>query len=106
MFILIPPIQVARNAQKALNRRAELPKTQKGLTATGHKRAKQLAMREPLTVKDLKVMNAWFARHYVTSFQSPHYRKKQNAWIAWHAWGGTEGMNWIRDKLKELRKIK
>lgn len=98
-----PPLSVRLNAIKALNRRADLPASYKGLTATGHRRAKQLADKESmLTIKDLKNMRAWFARHYHTSFLSPHYSKRQRAWIAWHAWGGTEGREWVENTLQNI----
>ncbi len=96
------PLSVRRNAKKALKRHTELNSSKRGMTATGLARAKQLAENQSLSIDDLREIRAWFARHYEISYKSPAYALRERAWVAWHAWGGTEGRNWVRETLRHL----
>ena len=78
-----------------------------GATATGWRRAKQLANDDSISIEDLQTMRAWFARHIYTSY--PGYKSWVDAgkplddtqWhntrsiIAWLTWAGNAGFNWI-----------
>lgn len=97
------PLQARKNAINALKRRKELPISKQGLKEQGLKRAEQLANNKIFTLNDLKVMQAWFARHYQTSYKSPKYRLRENAWVAWNGWGGTHAQKWVNDTLKEYK---
>jgi hypothetical protein len=81
----------------------------KGATETGWKRAKQLSTKDEISLKDVRYMRNWYARHVYTS--RPGYdswvqagRPKTSDWfnkrsiIAWYTWGGDAGLNWINSK--------
>lgn len=97
------PLAAQKNAAKALKRRDELPRSKQGMKEQGLNRALQLSENKPFTVKDLRVMQAWFARHYRTSYLSPKYKLRERAWIAWNGWGGNAARKWVRETLNKLK---
>lgn len=77
-----------------------------GARDLGISRGHQLAKTKTVSVKDLQVMRAWYARHVVTSYPSyarwksasDEERDKKNKWngtVAWLLWGGTPGYYWV-----------
>lgn len=85
----------------------------KGGLETGWARAKQLATKREISLKDLRYMRAWFARHIFTSY--PSYKKwvkagrpKDSKWhnkrgiIAWLIWGGDAGYLWVNSKKNTI----
>lgn len=76
----------------------------RGATSTGWGRAKQLSTKQCVPLDTLRIIRNWYARHYYTS--KPGYdawrrtgdKKHQRAVIAWLAWGGTPGLNWVNSK--------
>ena len=96
------PDDVRRTAAAGL----ELKRTgYDGARALGMRRGRQL-VGGSVTVDDLQVMRAWFARHVHTSY--PNYvawqnatdsdRARRGAWrgaVAWMLWGGTPGYCWV-----------
>ncbi len=99
-----PTAAMAANAEKALERRAELPKSKRGMTPTGIARARDISNRRGLSEATVREMNAWFARHESTSRNSPNYDKHEKAWISWNGWGGDEGKTWAAGVVKGLDK--
>lgn len=85
------------NAQRALNIR-----DQYGIscgTPVGWARANQLANGENITRDTISRM-ASFERHRQNSKGDP---KKDCGALMWLAWGGSEGIEWAQNKLKELK---
>ena len=90
-----PPVAVARNAQRALDVRAEKPPSQQGMTLVGLARARQLAERRPVSVATLRRMLSYFARHEVDK-QGATWDEQGKGWQAWYGWGGDEGRDWAQ----------
>lgn len=76
---------------------------------TGWKRAKQLSSKSSISIKDLKYMRAWFARHIYASY--PTYKKwikagrpKDKSWhrkhgiISWLIWSADAGFKWVNSQ--------
>ena len=87
-----------------------------GARALGIRRGHQLAEQRAVTVQDLQVMRAWFARHVSTSY--PNYerwcaasaaerghRDKWHGAIAWLLWGGTAGYRWVLSAANQRRVV-
>ncbi len=85
-----PPAGAAAAARRALERRAELPPSQRGMTPVGLARARQLANRQEFSPSTIDRMVSYFARHAID--------KRGNTWAdygkgrqAWDGWGGDAG---------------
>jgi HK97 family phage major capsid protein len=105
-----PPVAVARNAQRALDVRAEKPPSQQGMTLVGLARARQLAERRPVSVATLRRMLSYFARHEVDK-EGATWDEQGKGWQAWYGWGGDEGRDWAQaiidreDSMQETKTI-
>lgn len=76
-----------------------------GMTQTGLARANQLCNKEPISVDTISRMAA-FARHRQNADISDEYKGtpwKDNGYVAWLGWGGTEGVDWAIRKMEQLR---
>jgi hypothetical protein len=97
---LIPPAEVAAAAKRGLELR---DKFHRGGTSVGVHRAKELAERRPLSLRDVVAMSAYFARHEVDkaamSRQWGDESDPSAGYIAWLLWGGEPGRRWA-DSLK------
>ena len=91
----IAPRDVARNARLALDVRESKPPSQRGMTAIGLARARQLANREPIRVETIRRMIAYFSRHEIDK-EGSTWADRGKGWQAWHGWGGDEGWTWAR----------
>ena len=98
---LRPTEEMAQNARRALDVRREKPVSQRGMTAVGIARARDLANRVTLSPTTVRTMVAWFARHEVDK-QGSTWDEKGKGWQAWHGWGGDEGRDWAERKVAEL----
>lgn len=98
-----PPKSVQDNARKALEIRAKLPASRRGMTPVGIARARDLANGRPVSVATLERMIQYFARHEVDktskAWSSQDWSKGRQAW---YGWGGDEGRKWAQDILQEL----
>lgn len=77
-----------------------------GMTQTGLARANQLCNKEPISVDTISRM-ASFARHRQNADISNEYKGtpwKDNGYVAWLGWGGTEGVDWAIRKMEQLNK--
>ncbi len=101
---LIPPAEVAAAAKRGLELRE---KFRRGGTSVGVHRAKQLADRRPVSVRDIMAISAYFARHEVDKGSRSHdWGDEANpsaGYIAWLLWGGEPGRRWA-DGLKSRLK--
>lgn len=100
-----PPASVAKEAKKAIEWRKQGVKWG---TPVGHKRASQLASRQPVSLNIIKRMVAYFDRHEAD--------KDSDAWkndkpaskgkAAWAGWGGNAGRTWAKSILNKHEKSK
>jgi hypothetical protein len=91
-----PTQKMAANARLGLELRAEF---KRGGTHVGVARAEQLVERRDVTVKDIKSMYSYFARHAVdknvTTREWGDTTNPSAGYIAWLLWGGDEGRDWV-----------
>lgn len=95
-----PPQSVADNAQLALDKRQQMPPSQRGMTAVGLARANQLANRQPVSIETIQRMVSYFARHEVDK-QGSTWNDWGPGRQAWNGWGGDEGRTWSESILQE-----
>jgi hypothetical protein len=97
---LIPPADVAAAAKKGLELRE---KFHRGGTSVGLHRAKQLADRRDVSLRDITAISAYFARHKVDKASNSHEWGDESdpsaGYIAWLLWGGEPSRRWA-DSLK------
>lgn len=96
-----PPQSVADNARRALEVRDEKPESQRGMTAVGIARARDLMNRKPLSEETIRRMVAYFERHEVDK-QGESWDEQGKGWQAWMGWGGDEGWSWAKRKRDEF----
>lgn len=99
-----PPATVADNARRALEVRAEKPPSQRGMTAVGLARARQLANRQPVSLDTVQRMVSYFERHEVDK-QGSTWIEQGKGWQAWMGWGGDEGRTWANRILQQETKM-
>lgn len=100
---LQPTEEMAENAKRALDIRRQKPSSQRGMTAVGIARARDLINRVTLSPTTVRTMVAWFARHEVDKKGST-WDEKGKGWQAWNGWGGDAGKAWAERKVSELDK--
>ena len=91
------PESATKNAKRAIEW-AEKNGWGDCLEATGKARARQLANREPIS-RDTIARMASFKRHQ--QHKDVPYSEGCGG-IAWDSWGGTSGVEWAINKLKEI----
>lgn len=93
-----PPPKVRSNAKKALEVRAEKPKSQKGMTPVGIARARDLSNGKEISESTMERMYSYFSRHEVDK-EGSTWEDKGKGWQAWNGWGGDEGFSWVKRVL-------
>ena len=96
-----PPEGARKAAERALRRRADKPQSQRGMTAVGIARARDLIAGKRLSPETVKRMLAYFTRHEVDKQGSTwdDYGKGRQAW---DGWGGDAGFAWARKVVKQM----
>lgn len=97
----VPPPAVQRAAQRGLELRAEQPPSNRGGTAVGVARARDLANGRPVSVSTLRRMVSFFARHEVNK-QGEGWGVDSKGYQAWLLWGGDPGRAWAIRTLKKI----
>lgn len=97
-----PPQGVRDAAKKALEVRASKPESQRGMTAVGIARARDLMNGETLSPETVRRMLAFFTRHEVDK-QGATWDEQGKGWQAWHGWGGDAGYSWARKVVKQMK---
>jgi len=97
----VPPQAVADNARRALEVRESKPPSQRGMTATGIARARDLANRVAVSEDTIRRMVAYFERH-VGDKDGATWSEQGKGWQAWHGWGGDAGWEWAKRKRDEF----
>jgi hypothetical protein len=100
---LRPTEAMAKAAAYALEIRRTKPPSQRGMTAVGIARARDISNRVQLSVDTIKRMISFFARHEVDKKGST-WDEKGKGWQAWNGWGGDPGRAWAIAKLKQLER--
>jgi hypothetical protein len=102
-----PPASVATDAKRALEWIKE-GKAGGGFTDVGRARAAQLAGRRPVTLRTIKRMRSFFARHEVDKKAEGFHQGEKNypsgGRVAWDAWGGDSGFSWVKGILRGVDK--
>jgi hypothetical protein len=92
-YVVHPPVAVAQAAQRGLDVRTAAPPSRRGGTAVGLARARQLAVRDPVSIATVKRMLRYFARHLVDR-EGATWAERGRGWQAWQLWGGNPGVAW------------
>jgi hypothetical protein len=102
---LIPPADAAAAAKTGLELRE---KFHRGGTSVGVHRAKQLAERRDISLRDITAISAYFARHNVDKASNRHEWGDETdpsvGYIAWLLWGGEPGRRWADSLTARLNK--
>lgn len=96
-----PPQSVADNARRALEVRARKPESERGMTAVGIARARDLANRVSLSEDTIRRMVAYFERHE-SDKEGSTWDEQGKGWQAWNGWGGDDGFAWAKRKRDEF----
>jgi len=76
----------------------------KRVPGTGMRTARRLASGK-VDLPQLKLMNAWFARHgEAEGSAEARQDKTSKAAIAWALWGGTPARRWVKRAIRDLEK--
>ena len=97
-----PPKGAQEAAKRALEVRASKPPSQRGMTAVGIARARDLANGETLSPETVKRMLAYFIRHEIDKKGST-WKTQGKGWQAWHGWGGDAGYAFARKVVKQMK---
>jgi len=95
-----PPAEVQSNAKRGLELRA---KHNRGGTAVGVARARDLSNGANISLDTIKRMNSYFARHEVDK-KGEGWGVDSAGYIAWLLWGGDAGWSWAKGILREEEK--
>ncbi len=93
----VPPQAVRNNAKRGLELRK---KYNRGGTAVGVARARDLMNGSGLSLSTIKRMNSFFARHEVDK-KGEGWGKDSAGYIAWLLWGGDAGWSWARGIIRQ-----
>lgn len=99
----VPPLRVRQAARRGLALRAEQPPSNRGGTAVGIARARDLANGRPVSVSTLRRMFSFFARHEVDK-QGEGWGVDSKGFQAWLLWGGDPGRAWARRILDRIER--
>lgn len=96
-----PSEAMADNARRALEVREEKPASEKGMTAVGIARARDISNRKNLSPETVRRMKAYFDRHEVDK-KGETWDEQGKGWQAWNGWGGDEGYAWSRKRVEQM----
>jgi len=95
-----PPQTVRDNAKRGLELRA---KFNRGGTAVGVARARDLSNGASLSLDTIQRMHPYFSRHEVDK-KGEGWGSDSAGYIAWLLWGGDAGWSWAKSVLRENNK--
>jgi capsid protein len=99
----VPNDAMAANARRALEVRAAKPPSQRGMTAVGLARARDIQNKKALSEETVRRMKAYFDRHEIDK-QGQTWAQQGKGWQAWHGWGGDAGQTWANAIVERLNK--
>ena len=103
------PSGATGNAKQVIGWKDEHGSAVKGMTATGWRRARQLAKGGTISGADLITIAAWFARHGAESSTkkvSPEFKDepwRDNGYVSWLGWGGDTMNTFATDVVERNR---
>ncbi len=98
------PQSASNNAKRMLNWKEKYKDEVKAGTSVGWRRAAQLSARKSIS-RDVVSRMAQFNRHRKNATIDPKYKDtpwKDNGYVAWNLWGGTSGVDWAINKMKQI----
>ena len=102
-----PTAAMAAAARRGLKMRESQAPSNRGGTAVGLARARQLVNRTPLSLSTVKRMFSFFSRHEVDkeskSWKDDPNSKSRQAWLLW---GSDAGYSWSRSIVEREKKKK
>lgn len=99
----VPNDAMANNAKRALEVRASKPPSQRGMTAVGLARARDISNKKGLSADTVRRMKAYFDRHEIDKKGST-WDEQGKGWQAWQGWGGDAGQRWANAIVERLNK--
>ena len=96
-----PPQGVVEAAKRGLEIRQEKPASQRGGTAVGVARARDLSNGKAVSPETARRMKAFFDRHEVDKKGST-WDEQGKGWQAWQLWGGDAGYAWAKKLVKQM----
>jgi lambda family phage portal protein len=96
-----PPQGAREAAKRALDVRETKPPSQRGMTAVGIARARDLMNGVKLSPDTARRMKAFFDRHEVDKKGST-WDEQGKGWQAWNGWGGDAGYAWARKVVGQM----
>jgi len=96
-----PPQGVREAAKRGLEVRDKKPASQRGGTAVGIARARDLSNGKTISPDTARRMKAFFDRHEVDK-QGSTWDEQGKGWQAWQLWGGDAGYAWAKKLVKQM----
>ena len=96
-----PPKGAREAARRALDVRADKPASQRGMTAVGIARARDLENGKALSPKTVRRMLSFFSRHEVDK-KGATWDEQGKGWQAWNGWGGNPGFSWAKKVVGQM----
>ena len=96
-----PPQGVREAAKRGLEVRDKKPASQRGGTAVGIARARDLSNGKTISPDTARRMKAFFDRHEVDKSGST-WDEQGKGWQAWQLWGGDAGYAWAKKLVKQM----
>lgn len=96
-----PPKGVREAAKRGLEVRASRPPSQRGGTAVGVARARDLSNGKSISPETARRMKAYFDRHEVDK-KGETWDEQGKGWQAWHLWGGDAGQAWANKLVRQM----
>lgn len=97
----LPNAKMVANAKRALQVREKKPPSQRGMTAVGLARARDIANRRELSAETVRRMKAYFDRHEIDK-KGETWADQGKGWQAWQGWGGDAGRTWANAIVERL----
>jgi hypothetical protein len=99
----IPNDAMIANAKRALAAREKATPSNRGMTAVGLARARDILNKRPLSEDTVRRMKAYFDRHEIDK-QGATWKTQGKGWQAWNGWGGDAGQTWANAIVARLNK--
>jgi capsid protein len=99
----VPNDSMASNAKRALDVREAKPASERGMTAVGLARARDIINKRALSADTVRRMKAYFDRHEVDK-QGSTWDQQGKGWQAWNGWGGDAGRTWANAIVERLNR--
>lgn len=99
----IPTDAMVSNAKRALAVREKATPSNRGMTAVGLARARDIINKRPLSEHTVRRMKAYFDRHEIDK-QGSTWSEQGKGWQAWNGWGGDQGQTWANAIVERINK--